>query len=142
MAVDNVAGGAFIFSAAAIGVAAKDLPAFGLSMDKIVIVAGFAIAGAVARAFLDAKAARDAALEAGTPHAELPRVDLVSLAYAILGAPFVGTIAYAGIEWAGISTDYAIATTIMGFGYLGRDGINIVTSAVSALLKARLGAKE
>ncbi len=142
MAVDNAVSGGVILAATSVGLLAHAPGPFSLPMDQIAFVTLFAVLGAVARAVLDAKDARDTAIKGGVEREKLPRIDLVSLGYAILGAPFVGTLAYAAIRWMGISTDYAIATIIMGMGYMGRDGINLVISTVTALLKLRLGVKE
>lgn len=130
---EHVIGGGIFLGLAGAGMAAGGAAgALNFSLVEIATVSLFAGIGAVARTFLDAKAARDKAAGNGTPKDKLPTVDLISLGYALLAAPFVGSVAMFLIESYGAVPDYGAAFFLMGGGYLGRD---IVSYALGILEK-------
>lgn len=140
MAIDHAVGGLAALGLSTTGIlAAGAMGPMNLPMGDLFDISLFAVGGAIARAFLDAKADRDAAAKSGVKHDDLPEIDLVSLGYAILGAPFVGAMTYAIARWMGVSQDYIIIAIIVGMGYLGRDGINWIISIVQKIIATRIG---
>jgi len=99
----------------------------------------FAMIGALGRAALDAKAARDAARGVGVAAGNLPGLDLVSLAYAAFGAPLVGGLALFGVRAVGFVPDWGAAPVIMGAGYMGRDGVNYAIGLARDIVNRKSG---
>ncbi len=97
----------------------------------------FAVLGVLGRAVLDAKDAREAARAKGAE--KLPVFDFVSFAYGMFGAPLMGGIALASVRAIGFFPDYAAAPVIMGMGYMGRDGINLVIGTARDIVSKRTG---
>lgn len=115
-----------------------------LSLTEIGIVSILAAGGAAARAFLNAKEAREKAANSGTPPDKLPKIDLISLGYALIGAPFMGSVGLAAIRAGGDVLHfpipaYGIAPAIMAMGYYGKDAIEFVRSIGSRALNQRGG---
>lgn len=125
MAVDHAIGGAAVFAASSAGlIAAGAAGPLNFSLSQFGAISLLAAMGALARVFLDAKEARDKARASGVEPEHYPRVDVIALGYALLGAPLMGSIGLALVHLLGFLPDYAAVPVIMGMGYLGRDGIN------------------
>lgn len=139
MALDHAISGGIVLAASSVGmITAGSVGTVNVPISQLCFVSVFAALGAIGRTFLDAKDARDMAAKSGAGN--LPRVDLTALAYALLGAPVVGNIGYAVVQSFQLRDAIAVPV-IMGMGYLGRDGINMVVSIVKTILKARFGDK-
>src|SRR6185369_3543177 len=126
MTSEPITGGVFIV-ATGIGLAAAGiLGPLNFPLADFGWATAFAMVGALGRAVLDAKAIRDKAVESGVSRGNLPQFDLVSLVYAMFGAPLIGGITLASVRGAGFLPDWSAAPIIMGLGYMGRDGVNAI----------------
>lgn len=96
------------------------------SLLEFVAVSFFAAFGVLAQAVLTAKEARDKA--ADLPEDKRPRMDMISLGYSLLAAPFLGSVALAIVRAGGDIFHFAVPAygqipAIMAMGYAGKTGI-------------------
>lgn len=91
----------------------------------------FALIGAVAWQFIVAQAAREKAAAAGVPQSQRPTIDLVTVAYSLVGAPLVASSIIAIVHMFGGT---ATVLSLPGFMVGGAAGPTIVQRAVGLLL--------
>lgn len=142
MASEPVTGGLFLAASSAGVMAGGFLGPLNFPLEDFGWATLFAMIGALGRAVLDAKASRDKAIAAGIENRNLPRFDLVSLVYALFGAPLVGGIALASVRGLGFLPDWSAAPVIMGLGYMGRDGVNAIVGLFRDFVGQKIGKKD
>lgn len=119
----------------------------GASLNEFVWGCIFAMFGAFCYQFIAAQVARQMATDAKVPEAQLPRVDLRTLGYAMCGAPLSAAFLTFGIHYFHGSTGFGDTTffqSIAGYMAAGAAGPKIVIKAVAAivgLISSRLGGK-
>jgi hypothetical protein len=119
----------------------------GASMQEFVWGILFAMFGAFCYQFIAGQVARQIATDAHVPIAQLPRVDRVMVAYAVLGAPLSAAFLIFGIHYFHGATGFGDTTffqSVAGFMAAGAAGPKIVIKAVAAivaLISSRIGGK-
>lgn len=140
MAADHIVGGGVVLAAASAGlVTITKTDPLHVPLEQLALVTLFAAIGAVARAFMDGAAARQKAAQDGVERGKRPEVDYLTLGYALLGAPFVGDLAWTIVQYVGFIPDSAAVCVVMGTGYLGRDAINAVISRFQRSIVGKIG---
>jgi hypothetical protein len=119
----------------------------GASMQEFVWGILFACFGAFCYQFIAGQVARQIATDAHVASADLPRVDRVMVAYAVLGAPLSAAFLIFGIHYFHGATGFGDTTffqSVAGFMAAGAAGPKIVIKAVAAIVafvSSRLGGK-
>lgn len=101
------------------------------TMGTYLFGTAFSILGAVSWQFMNAKAARESAEKNGTKQADLPRIDKISLGYAMCGAPLSSGCITWLINVSGGTQDYVSVPLYM---LAGAAGPPLVTFAINKLM--------
>lgn len=119
----------------------------GASLNEFIWGCIFAMFGAFCYQFIAAQVARQIATDANVPEAQLPRVDLRTLGYAMCGAPLSAAFLIFGIHYFHGATGFGDTTffqSVAGFMAAGAAGPKIVIKAVAAIVavvSSRFGGK-
>lgn len=117
----------------------------GASLNEFIWGCVFAIFGAFCFQFIAAQVARQLATDAHVPVAQLPRVDIRTVGYAMCGAPLSAAFLIFGIHYFKGATGFGDTTffqSVAGFMAAGAAGPKIVikgVAAIVALISSRLG---
>lgn len=119
----------------------------GASWQEFVFGFICAMAGAFCFQFIAGQVARQNAIDNHVPQADLPRVDPVTLAYAVLGAPLSAAFLIFAIHYSKGATGFGDPTflqSVGGFMAAGAVGPKIVIKAVAAIVafaSSKIGGK-
>lgn len=139
MASEPLTGGLVLAAASAGVLTSGFLGTMDFPLSELAAASFFAVIGSIGRSLLDAKAKRDKAIDAGVPTGNLPRLDFVSLIYAIFATPLIGGLALAAVRGLGFLPDWSAMPVIMGVGYMGQDGVNAIISLFRDMIGRKAG---
>lgn len=110
------------------------------SVQELAWATTLGIAGAFAWQFITARKNREAAIAKGARGSDVPKIDLTTLGYAMLGAPLAsGLLIWAIHAMGGVPTSYTSSGLYMAAGAAGPEYVTMALSVVMRFLSGLTG---